>query len=483
MSDPSSPTPRVPRRRRRGAPQPQAATTAFPWAARSLWAPLAPALVSWNSLAEPASSLAHGIAIPLALVLSSVLATIRLSLLRSVPARVLEPVEDAERRALLAPLLERVDPLATTARVLQLALELAFGLLVLLAIAADRVLDTRTVLITWAIVVPLLVIGGEVLPSLYAGGRGDDLLRRRLPLIAAILRPLSLVGRLFEGLRRWLRSSVGLEDDPAATRRVVEGLRGVVVESEFEGELDATEREIIGNVMEFHDVDAAAIMTPRTEILGVELGQGVRGAIRVAAECGHSRIPVYSGSLDTIIGIFSVRDVLELVDEERLDSAELSELLRPPYFVPETKRVSDLLAEFRRNRVKLAVVLDEYGGTSGLLTVSDVLGELVGELLDEHDDDEPPMLQLVEPETWELDAGLRVSEVNEELDLELPDESDFETIGGFVLAELGHFPKPGERVLAEGVEIVVLESTDRRVLKLRLHRGAYEPAERIGAAT
>ncbi|MEO0651309.1 MAG: hemolysin family protein [Planctomycetota bacterium] len=428
-----------------------------------------------STLAEPALSIAHLVALPLSWGLATIAATLRSALLRSVPARVLAPVTDQERRRRLTPLLERADPLAATAGVLHIALDLVFALLVLAAVAADGPLTPRDALVTAGLVVPLLVVGGEILPSTVVGAHGDELLRRRLPLIAALLGPLTALGHGIEALRRALRESVGLEDDHAATRRVVEGLRGVVVESEFEGELDENEREIIGNVMEFHDVDAAAVMTPRTEVCGVELREGVRGAIRVAAECGHSRIPIYEKSLDRVVGVFSSRDVLELIDDEALDAKSLGDLMRPPFFVPETKRVSELLAEFRRERIKFAVVLDEYGGTSGLITIGDILGELVGDLPDEHDEDEPARLREVESGHWELDASLRVSEVNEELDLELPEEADYETIGGFVLAELGHFPKPGERVLAEEVEIEILEATDRRVRQLSLRRLATQP--------
>jgi CBS domain containing-hemolysin-like protein len=430
------------------------------------------AAVPLSALLEPAVSIAHAGGLTLTLALASIFATIRLALLRSVPARVLGPISDLELKERLEPLLQRADPLAATASALRTALDLGFLLLVLRVVVGTGPLDLSSALTAAAIAVPLLVVAGEILPSMYVGSRGDELLRRRLPLIARFLRPLAFVGISIEAARRTLRNSVGLDDDPATTRRIIEGLRGVVVESEFEGELDETEREIIGNVMEFHDVDAAAVMTPRTEICGVELKQGLRGAVQVAAESGHSRIPVYNGSLDRIVGVFSSRDVLELIESGELDDRGLGDVARPPFFVPETKRVSELLAEFRRERIKVAVVLDEYGGTSGIVTIGDILGELVGDLLDEHDEEEPVRLRRVDGDTWEIDAALRVSEVNEELDLELPEEEDYETIGGFVLASLGHFPKPGERLERNQVEIVVLDATDRRIRQLRLKRFA-----------
>jgi CBS domain containing-hemolysin-like protein len=149
--------------------------------------------------------------------------------------------------------------------------------------------------------------------------------------------------------------------------------------------------------------------------------------------------------------------------------------MRPAVFVPETKLISELLAEFRRDKQKMAIVLDEYGGTAGLVTMGDILAEIVGEMGDEFD-------ERVEDDVWRRDDGsadvvasLRISEVNEELELELPEEEDFETLAGFVLARLGHFPKPGEALVEDEVEFTVLEASDRRVLRVRVRRLAPQP--------
>ncbi|WP_419191663.1 hemolysin family protein [Engelhardtia mirabilis] len=410
------------------------------------------------------------IILPLVLVLSGALSTFRMALLRSVPERVLGLVDDEARRERLGPLLERADVLASTAGLLRLGLDLGFAVLMLTATAAGEPLSWGVVASTIALAVPLLVVAGELMPSVWVGTRGDQLLAARLPLFALLLGPLSPLGSAIERTRKFVRRVAGLEDDPATTRRIVEGLREAIVDAELERDLDETEREIIGNVMEFHDVDVAAVMTPRTEICGVEVGSPVREAVKLAADSGHSRIPVFDRSLDAIIGVLSIKDVVRKVEPDQMDQANLSELLRPPYFVPETKRVSELLAEFRRERAKMAIVLDEYGGTAGLVSMGDVIGELVGDLHDEHDDVQPEQLRQIDENTWELDATLHVTEANEELDIELPEEADYETVGGFVLAQLGHFPKRGETVLFDELEIVVTESSDRRVLKLLLRR-------------
>jgi CBS domain containing-hemolysin-like protein len=220
--------------------------------------------------------------------------------------------------------------------------------------------------------------------------------------------------------------------------------------------------------MEFRDVNIAASMTPRTEIRGVEIGEDLLAAARRMAECGHSRIPVYEGSLDRIVGVLTARDVLQAAGEHGMQNQPLRAILRPAYFVPETKRLSELLAEFRREKIKLAIVLDEYGGTAGLVTLGDIIREIVGDIQDEFDVAGPQAFRRLSDGRIEIDAGLRTSEVNEELGTEIPEDGGFETLAGFVLAQLGHFPKRGESFTEGPFEYTVLEASDRRVIRVSL---------------
>ena len=228
--------------------------------------------------------------------------------------------------------------------------------------------------------------------------------------------------------------------------------------------------------MEFRDVDVAAVMTPRTEISGVEVEKGLLAVVQKAAETNHSRIPVYQESVDNIIGTISVRDLVKYAATDDLDAADLRERLRPAYFVPETMPVSQLLAEFRRERLKLAIVLDEYGGTAGLVTLGDVIEEIVGDLHEEFEEVEQSPLRRVADGVTEIDASLHVSEVNEELDLDLPEEEDFETLAGFILAEFGRMPRQGDHFIRDDVKFIVTDASDRRVLIVRVEQTLRKPA-------
>jgi putative hemolysin len=402
------------------------------------------------------------------LLLAALFAVLRSSLLHSHPQRVLSQSLSERQRARIEPLLARADSLATSAGILEVTCELAFATELLRWLAGAAPVDGRAILLTVLIAAPSILLASHALPTVIALGLGDRLLLWTLPAFHLIQIPLRwLVGAL-EASSRALMRVVGLRQDPASSRQIVEGLRDVIADSEISGDLDETEREIIGNVMEFRDVNISAAMTPRTAIHGVEIGEGILAAARRMAECGHSRIPVFDGSLDTIVGVVTARDVLQAAGERGMSDQPLRAILRPAYFVPETKRLSELLAEFRREKIKLAIVLDEYGGTAGLVSLGDIIQEIVGDIQDEFDEVVPQPLRRLSDGRVEIDASLRVSQVNEELAAEIPENGDFETLAGFVLARLGRFPKRGETFTAGAFEYTVLEASDRRVIKVSL---------------
>lgn len=401
-----------------------------------------------------------------AVALSGFLASLRLALLRSVPSRVLEDVQSDRARQRLEPLLERADSLALSASVLRLSSDLIFLVVVWSLVHGWVEQDLARLGLVLVLALPPLLLVGEVLPTVLSGPRADSLLRRCLPTFRVVQLPLHAVVVFLVAVRRAALRLTGVEEQPQSARPILEGLRDVLAGTDVEGELAETEREIIENAIEFRDVDVAEVMTPRTELEAVSLDAPQDEAVRVIAQSGHSRIPVHESNLDRIVGVVSARDVILRLAEGELETTALRDMMRPPVFVPETKLVSELLGEFRREKQKLAIVLDEYGGTAGLVTMGDILSELVGEIPDEWDPEEPAAILRLEGGSAEVSAAERISEVNEELELELPEEEDYETLGGFVLSELGHFPKEGERFVHQSVEFKVLEASDRRVLRV-----------------
>lgn len=410
------------------------------------------------------------------LLASSGFALLRASLLYSRTARVASLAPDEAARERIESLLEKADAYSRSAGILKVTCDLVFIAFLLATLTRGSEVGWPPLLLGIAIAVPALLFVTESLPQALARRWGDPILLRTLPTFSVLQLPLQALAHVLEVLNGAMLRVLGVPAESTETREIVEGFREVIEDSARRNDLDESERELIENVMEFGDVDVAEIMTPRTEIHGVDLEDGLEELIRVAAEEGHSTIPVFEENLDNVAGFVSARGIVKLLAQKGLETASLRDLVRPAYFVPETKLVHELLAEFRHEKRKMAIVLDEYGGTAGLVTLGDILGEIVGDIGDEYDRDDPEPVHRISPEVAIVHAGLRVAEVNEALDLELPEDEDFETLGGFVLSELGHLPKPGEGFDDGGARFEVTEASDRRVIRVRVQKLAGEPS-------
>jgi magnesium and cobalt transporter len=252
-------------------------------------------------------------------------------------------------------------------------------------------------------------------------------------------------------------------------------LEALTVVGESEDILEEEEREMIHGIFELESTVAREIMTPRTDMVYLDLSTDLSDVLATVVDSGHSRIPVYEDNIDNIVGILHVKDLLRCWYEYKQD-VKLENVLRPPLLVPETKRIDDLLQEFRAERSHMAIVLDEYGGTAGLVTIEDVIEEIVGEIQDEYDQ-EDRLIEELEDGVYQLDARTPIDEVNELLEITLPSE-DSDSIGGFIVNYLGRVPETGESFSYDGVrpldangngglqknlQISIIESDERRV--------------------
>ncbi len=234
---------------------------------------------------------------------------------------------------------------------------------------------------------------------------------------------------------------------------------------EKEGVLEKQEREMITGVLEFTDATVAEVMVPRVDMVAAECGKTVEEMVAFAEEAGHSRIPVYRGTVDNIVGVLYTKDLLKGIAEGK-EQEKIEGLLREAYFVPENKRLVDLLKEFQKKRMHLALVVDEYGGTSGLVTLEDLLEEIVGEIRDEYDTEEP-LFRRVDAQTLRVDARIGLEELSELLGTELP-EGEYQTLGGLVMDLAGRVPKEGESVRHGHLEFVVEKVLRRRILNVKV---------------
>ncbi len=407
-----------------------------------------------------------------ALILLAAFATLRRALVQTPSERILESEPNLDRRERLRARLERVRPLTTSASMFETGCSALFATLIVRWFSESQQVTWSVTLASLAITVPFLWLATQALAQALAASWGHQIVRRFLPTFHFIQSPIAVLALGLDAVRRGMIRLFGQGSDPDDARETVAGLREVVADTDASGPLNATERELIGNIMHVRDVDVAAVMTPRTSIQAIDVDTPLKEAARIASESGYSRLPVYEGKLDTAIGTVSARELMSALIDESGETRPLRSLMRAPYYVPETKHLSELLKEFRREKQKLAIVVDEYGGTAGLVTLGDVLSEIVGELRDESDEEAPSLVKHLPGGVLEIDAALHVSEVNDLIDGDLPETADFETLGGFVLAEFGRFPTRGESFTRGDAQFQVSEVTDRRILRVRVTKPA-----------
>lgn len=294
--------------------------------------------------------------------------------------------------------------------------------------------------------------------------------------LAAVASPVVGFARLFDTV---LHRVFGRTPPMLDEESLEEEIRTIVSEGHREGLLEGDAREMIEGVIELGDADVAEIMTPRTDMHVVQVDLPWDELLEDVIEAGHTRIPVFESNRDDIIGVLYSKDLLpELAKPTEEARRPIRKLLRKPLFVPETKAVDDLLQMFQTERTHIAMVLDEYGGVAGLVTIEDVLEEIVGEIVDEYDADVEDAIKKQNDDVYEAAGRAHVDEVNSAMGVELPEDGDFDTIGGFVFTEFGRVPAVGESLLwNEMLKITVLEATRRRIDRVRLERQVHGTRE------
>jgi len=234
-----------------------------------------------------------------------------------------------------------------------------------------------------------------------------------------------------------------------------------------EGTVEEKEAEMLHKVFDFGDRPVYEVMVPRTEVVCIEQGSKVTDFFNLYTESPLSRFPVYQENMDNVVGILSIKDVLMAQAKGTITSeSTIDDLVRPAYFAPETKRINELFAEMRDKNYRMAVVVDEYGGTAGIVSLSRLVEEVVGAVGDELAGAEKEY-EVINEYTFQIDGGMRIEEINEEMDLQLP-EGDYETVAGFVLHLLGHIPKLNEQLRYKGLKLVITEMRGKKIEKILL---------------
>lgn len=373
--------------------------------------------------------------------------------------------DDKARLARLRTLLEDEDQLVLAVTALR-GIATTLGLV---ALTATVVAAAGGGLVAWAEAVALGVVVfvafGHLVPHAIGERRAEPVIVRCLPSVDAMRLVATPLLWVFTALNRLALRAANVDEEDEA-EEIKDEILSAALAGENEGVIDEQTKDVIKNLIEFRDVSVGEVMTPRPDIVAVDAGEDIEVVLKKALEHQFSRLPVVDRSLDRVIGIVMVKDLFRAALEKR--PVDLRSLSRPPMFVPETKKVADLLKELRGRKTHMAMVADEYGGTAGLVTIEDCIEEIIGEIEDEHDTDERPPIRRVSEVEADLDAKVPIDEVNEELGTKIPEEEEVETIGGFITMRLGKIPVKGDKVALNGYLFTVTDADERRVRRVHL---------------
>ncbi|HEV8628449.1 MAG TPA: hemolysin family protein [Acidimicrobiia bacterium] len=372
----------------------------------------------------------------------------------------------------LVTLLEEPEQALNLVLLFLLICQLTAGTLV--GVLAEGRLGGYGVLVGTVTEVIVFFVIAEVAPKTYAVQHTEVAALRLAGLLWAITHfpPLRVFSRLLIGVANVILPGKGLPKGPYTTEEDIRTMADVAAEEQV---IEREERRLIHSIFEFGDTVVREVMVPRPDMVGVEAEATVDEALEKAISAGYSRLPAFGEGPDDILGLVYLKDIIRRTRENGAAHGTLREIVRPAVFVPEQKKVAELLREMQQDKFHMAIVIDEYGGTAGLVTLEDLLEEIVGEIVDEYDVEAPRVERLP-------DGGLRVAggtpidEVNELLEVDLPD-TDWDTVGGLMFNLLGHVPVEGENVDFQGLEFRAERVQGRRILTVRITPKESEPAE------
>jgi putative hemolysin len=313
----------------------------------------------------------------------------------------------------------------------------------------------------------ILLIFCEISPKILAVRRPENFCQRvSLPIsiISVILSPISI---LLSNTVEFLTGRLNLKERFEEKSLVGNELDALLELGQEQGELEADEREMIHSIFEFGETEVREVMVPRTDMVCVDTNIKIQELIELVESKGFTRIPMYDNTIDNIRGIIHAKDLLPIISSPSREKVSLLSLSRPCYFVPESKKINELFREFQKEKLHMAIVVDEYGGTAGLVTLEDIIEEIVGEIQDEYDK-ETPLYRRIDDNTLLVDAKIGVDQLNEVIDIRLPDEEGYETLGGFILNNMGYVPKQDETISYGHFDLMVKSVEKNRILEVEI---------------
>ena len=326
--------------------------------------------------------------------------------------------------------------------------------------------NSRAIAISTGAMTILLLIFGEITPKVVAKAYSTHISNAVIKLVYMLSKLFLPISKILMVVSKLIARIFGVKIDEIAFLITEEEIKSVVSVGEEEEVIEEEEKKMIHSIFEFTDTTVKEIMIPRTTVFAVEASKTLEEIWDVITGNGYSRIPVYEEGIDNIIGVFYIKDIFNVIRDGKLNM-QVKSFIREAYFVPETKALVEMLEEFKKKHIHMAIVLDEYGGTSGIITIEDLIEEIVGDINDEFDIEHDEEIKKVADNKYIIDAMLDVEFLNEELSIDLPVSEDYDSLGGYIYSVLGRVPLEKDTITHDNgkVEIRVLEVDNRRIVK------------------
>ncbi|MBP7792457.1 MAG: HlyC/CorC family transporter [Candidatus Goldbacteria bacterium] len=312
-----------------------------------------------------------------------------------------------------------------------------------------------------------IIIFGEITPKIFALHNTEKLGLFFITPVVVLYKILRPITEVVVKISRFIITSFGgkpVDSIPIITAKEINTAIDIGAEQGFINEM---EKKMMSHILELGDLRAKDVMVPRTSIVALDVEWPIDKILDVVIEEGYTRMPVYKGNIDNIVGVIYTKDMLGMIKNRGL--IVFQDLIRIPYFVPETKYVDDLLKEFKKGKIHMAIVVDEFGGTAGMITLEDILEEIVGDIKDEYDIEEKEVEQ-IDNKTYIVKGKTEIEKINNFLGMDIPVEDDVNTIGGAIMAIAGRVPKSGEIIKVGNVQFVVLKSDERKIERIKIEK-------------
>jgi CBS domain containing-hemolysin-like protein len=389
------------------------------------------------------------------------------------PAKLHEAFKKKERNSAADNLIESSEKLVLACSLCRLILNVCtiFVLISAFSAARDGALRLADFVAAFFIILVIFSVFSLAIPHAWAKYAGEKTLYKTYPLLLAcafVVGPILYVFRLYDELVKRLAGIADTSEEEKQEEKEEEFLSDLE-KQRIEGVVDEEEQIMIENVLELSDTTAGEIITPRTDLIAIEANASLPEILEIITKTGHSRYPVFEETVDRVIGLIYAKDLLTEIGKDS-NNFNLSDKMRQAYYVPETKPLRELLHEFQDQKLHIAIVLDEYGGTAGIITLEDIIEQLVGEITDEYEKTPPAPVVEIDENTIEVDARTYIDDLNDKFELDLPEDEDYDTLGGFVFSYLGYIPKTEEQFSYKNLRFEIISAEQRKIKRIRIQK-------------